>query len=385
MNDGIPTCPDCGGPMHLESSAYGRAWECDQRAGAGGGCEGVIQLREDDELTELQIAETIARRTLDGDASAHQQGQPGYHHVIGPLEEIAKSGYLSSPQRRVLEEARVIVERLASAAALAKDQAGRQEMAREAAVEERFRQAMGLLGPSLAPDTTRLEASVVDLLALARFGGDACPTVPDILANDSIEELENLSSSRAADEQRSAADVIFADLVSAHQSLREDISRDWSTRSEPIEDLHARLIAALPGLRKAILASPPPYLKAVRRLLAETVPDNVVPLEPRPSSMTPIPNQTRRRVISAFRFHSQRSPAESAALLTSFAVKRGLSDPRRPPPGSALEQWSTAAKAPLWAVQAAASWLDAHATVTDPEEQAAVAAVLEQTGGGGEG
>jgi hypothetical protein len=371
--------------MHLESSAYGRAWECDQRAGVGGGCEGVIQLREDDELTELQIAETIARRTLGGDSSAHQQGQIGYHHVIGPLEEIAKSGYLSSPQRRVLEEARVIVERLASAAALAKDQARRQEKVREAAMEERFRQAMGLLGPRLAPDTTRLEASVVDLLALARFGGDACATVPDILANDSIEELENLVSSRAAGEQRTAADVIFADLVSAHQGLREGIARDWSARSESIEDLHARFTAAHPGLSEAILASPPPYLQVVRRLLAETAPDNVVPLAPLQSSMTPIPNQTRRRVISAFRFHSQRSPAESAALLTSFAVKRGLSDPRRPPPGSALEQWATAAKAPLWAVQAAASWLDAHATVTDPEEQAAVAAVLEQTGGGGEG
>jgi len=385
MKDGIPACPDCGGPMHLESSAYGLAWECGQRAGVGGGCEGVIQLREDDELTELQIAETIARRTLGDGSSAHQQGQPGYHHVIGPLEEIARSGYLSSPQRRVLEEARVIVERLASAAVLAKDQARRQEKAREGAMEERFRQAMGLLGQSLAPDTTRLEASVVDLLALARLGGDARSTVPDILTHDSIEELENLLRSRSMGEQRTAADVIFADLVSAHQDLREGISRDWNVRSEPIEDLYARFIAALPGLREAILASPPPYLQVVRRLLAETAPDNVVPLAPRPSSMTPIPNQTRRRVISAFRFHSQCSPAESAALLTSFAVKRGLSDPRRPPPGSALEQWATAAKAPLWAVQAAASWLDAHATVTDPEEQAAVAAVLEQTGGGGDG
>lgn len=41
--------------------------------------------------------------------------------------------------------------------------------------------------------------------------------VPDILANDSIEELENLLSSRAAGEHRTAADVMFADLVSAHQ------------------------------------------------------------------------------------------------------------------------------------------------------------------------
>jgi hypothetical protein len=62
--------------------------------------------------------------------------------------------------------------------------------------------------------------------------------------------------------------------------------------------------------------------------------------------MTPVPNATRRQVISAFRFHSGRSPAESSALLTAFAVERGLSSPRRPPPGSALEEWATAAKAP---------------------------------------
>jgi hypothetical protein len=101
--------------------------------------------------------------------------------------------------------------------------------------------------------------------------------------------------------------------------------------------------------------------------------------------MTPIPNETRRRVISAFRFHSGRSPAASAALLTAFAVERGLSDPRRAPPGAALEQWATETKAPLWAVQAAASWLHANAAVSDPDEQAAVSAVLQQLDGGGEG
>jgi hypothetical protein len=101
--------------------------------------------------------------------------------------------------------------------------------------------------------------------------------------------------------------------------------------------------------------------------------------------MMPIPNATRRQVISAFRFHSRLSPAESAVLLTTFAVEQGLSDPRRPPPGSALEQWATATKAPLWAVQAAASWLQAHAALADADEQAAVAEVLAQAGGGGEG
>lgn len=89
-------------------------------------------------------------------------------------------------------------------------------------------------------------------------------------------------------------------------------------------------------------------------------------------------------MISAFRFHSRRSPAEAAALLTTFAVAQGISDPRHPPPGPALEQWATATKAPRWVVQAAASWLHAHAALADPDEQTAVAEVLGQVGGGGE-
>jgi hypothetical protein len=53
--------------------------------------------------------------------------------------------------------------------------------------------------------------------------------------------------------------------------------------------------------------------------------------------MTPIPNATRRRLLAAFRFHCGGSPAESAALLTNYAVERGLSDPCRPPSGAFLE------------------------------------------------
>ncbi len=70
-------------------------------------------------------------------------------------------------------------------------------------------------------------------------------------------------------------------------------------------------------------------------------------------------------------------------MSTAFAVERGLSIPRRPPPGSVLEEWATAAKAPLWAVHAAAVWLDSNATLTNPNERDAVTEVLGQKGGGG--
>jgi len=280
MTDGIPTCPECGGSTHLESSAYGRAWTCDRRAGVGDGCQGAIQISGDDELTELQIAELIARQTRGNATEAQQEKHLGYRDVIDALEAIAKSGYLSNQQRGVLQKARAVVERLADAAALAKDQEGREERAGEAAMEKRFQQAMGLLGPSLAPDSTRLEASVIDLLALARFGADGCSPAPDILAHGNLEELDNDLRRRAMGEH-TPIDVMFSDLVSAHQRLREAISRDWSARSEPIEDLHAGFITALPGLREGILASPPTHLQMARRLIDETTSDNVVPLASR--------------------------------------------------------------------------------------------------------
>jgi len=66
-----------------------------------------------------------------------------------------------------------------------------------------------------------------------------------------------------------------------HQTLRDAIARIWSWRSEPIQDLHTRLTAELPGLREAILAAPPVFLQGVRRLLAESEAPNVVRLPTR--------------------------------------------------------------------------------------------------------
>jgi hypothetical protein len=252
--------------MHLERTAYGRAWKCDRRLGVTW-CKGVIEIHDDDPLSELQIAESIARN--------HQQQQAKYHRVSGPLGEIAGSPYLSGPERRALQEAQAIIERLARAAELAKDRAKRQEKRREAEREERLRQALALLGPSLVPDPTRLEASAIELLALDRFAGRH-----QFMEWDSIGEMEASLRRRGRGEQ-SLIDVLFANLIDRHQTLRQDLARDWSFSPTSVEELHAELTAVLPGLREAILASPPIYLQVVRRLLAETRSENVVHLPPR--------------------------------------------------------------------------------------------------------
>lgn len=274
MIEATPVCPECGGHMHLVGSSYGRAWECDQRQGTTSWCSGVIRIEDDDSLSELQIAEDIARRAWGGSKDSAKT-QTKYRRLSGPLRELALSPYLSGAEKRVLADAGAIVARLAEAAELAKDRAKRQEKAKEAAREARYRQALGLLGPSLAPDPTRLDASAVDLLALARFAEQ-----DRFLAWESMEELE-ASLRRLAMGGKTLVDALFSDMVSGHQTLREDLAREWSFGVEPVEDLNARFTEALPGLREAILVSPPVYLQVVRRLLAETASDNVVRLAPR--------------------------------------------------------------------------------------------------------
>ena len=273
MTGRIPACPDCEGPMRLTGSAYGRAWRCRQGQDAGSGCQGVILLTEEDCLTSLQIAEDLAIRG-DAGSEADAMGQGGYRSLSASLDGLRMSSYLSSAEKRLLAEARTIVDRLVEAADLARDEGRRQGKLEEANREERYRQALGLLGPALAPDPIRLEASAVALLALDRYSGAGQFDDADPVAG-----AESVQRFQAAANQN-PLDLLFRDLVSAHQRLREAIARDWSGRPEPIKDLHAHLSSELPRLRAAILASPPAYIDGVRRLLAESETANVVWLPP---------------------------------------------------------------------------------------------------------
>jgi hypothetical protein len=255
--------------MRLTGSAYSRAWRCRQGQDAGAGCQGAILLTEDDCLTSLQIAEDLARRGGPG-SEGDAIGQGSYRSLSESLDGLSRSPYLSSAEKRLLAEARTIVDRLAEAADLARDEGRRQGKLEEADREARYRQALGLLGPALAPDPSRLEASAVALLALDRYSGAG-----QFGDADPVEGAEIVQRHQAEADQN-PLDLLFRDLVSAHQRLREAIARDWSRRPEPIKDLHAHLSSELPRLRAAILASPPAYIDGVRRLLAESGSANVV-------------------------------------------------------------------------------------------------------------
>ena len=276
MSEATPVCPECGGPMHLGGSSYGRAWECDRRLGIETWCPGVVPIADDEVLSSLQLAEDIARRAWGGSKDGAKT-QAKYRRLSGPLRELAASLYCSGAEKRVLAEAAAIVERLAEAAELAKDRAKRQEKAKEAAREARYRQALGRLGPSFAPDPTRLEASVIDLLALDRYSDEG-----RFGGYDAIETFDAALRRRAGD-ARDPLDLLLRELAMDHQVLRDAIARNWSWLEAPIQDLHARLAKELPGLREAILAAPPVFLQGVRRLLAESEAANVVRLPTRRS------------------------------------------------------------------------------------------------------
>lgn len=90
-----------------------------------------------------------------------------------------------------------------------------------------------------------------------------------------------------------------------------------------------------------------------------------------------IPLATRQAVMTVFRVHYPGTPAEAGQALVAYARERGLTDRASALPGETLRHWATDDKAPLWAVTAAALWLDERSVQpTDPAEKAALTAVL---------
>lgn len=271
MSNAAPTCPQCGGPMQLDSSGYGRAWVCERFDALKNDCKGRIALADDESLTDLQLADEIARAVW-GNAKESADLQAKYRRMATPLRDLAKSKLLSSAERRTLSEAAAIVTRLADAAELAKDQAKRQARAEEGEREQRYREALRLLGPPFAAVEENLQAAVIDMLALAR-----CTGIGDLEHYASIEEFDaEVRNIRGGSDDGLGA--LLGNLAAQHQFQRVGIASEWSHRKEPVADLHARMAAALPALRAEIQGAPPILLQGVRRILAETGADNVVRL-----------------------------------------------------------------------------------------------------------
>ena len=65
----------------------------------------------------------------------------------------------------------------------------------------------------------------------------------------------------------------------------------------------------------------------------------------------------RRRIMTLYRYHYPGSPAEAAGALLDQARELALTERVVPIGGETLRHWATDAKAPQWAVLAAAQWL----------------------------
>ena len=88
--------------------------------------------------------------------------------------------------------------------------------------------------------------------------------------------------------------------------------------------------------------------------------------------MTKLSELTRRRVISAYRFHCDAAPTLAAKRLVAVARDQQFTRRENAPPGMVLELWATCRNPPRWAVYAAAYWLGTQVQVADPDEREAV-------------
>ena len=86
--------------------------------------------------------------------------------------------------------------------------------------------------------------------------------------------------------------------------------------------------------------------------------------------------QTRRVLLTAYRYACPDSPAACGARLVEWAVTAGLVEPRGPVPGETLRSWGIDGKPPLWAALAAGRWLRSQDyTPGSPAERDALALV----------
>lgn len=257
--------------MQLDSSGYGRAWVCERFAAIKHYCKGRIELADDESLTDLQLADEIARGVW-GSAKESANLQARYRRLATPLHDLAKSKLLSPAERRAVSEAAAIATRLADAAELAKNHAQRKERTDDAERKRRYREAKAFLGPPFAATPENLEAAVIDLIAIDRF--TRAGEFEDVETIDQFNaELRNMLE---GEDDRLGS--LMHNIAARHNFQREDLADSWAQRDELIQDLHARLAESLPALRQAIQADPPVYLQGVRRVLAEAEAENVVRL-----------------------------------------------------------------------------------------------------------
>jgi hypothetical protein len=252
--------------MHLERSAYGRTWECDRGRDLRSRCAGLIRVEDREPLTDLQLATAMARRSFGG-SKERAKDQARYRRLVTSLRELEASPYLSSPEREGLAEARGTVERLAKAAALAKDRVKRQEKAAEAEREARYRERR--------PDSWR--CPIPSIRTAWRPPSSTCwrwiatPTRTGSFS-PSRSRASRTGCAGVPPPSRAPWTSCCASWRPHQEQVRAHVARDWASSAEPLADLSARLAEGLPALREAILAAPPMLLLGVRHVLDGGVP-----------------------------------------------------------------------------------------------------------------
>lgn len=142
-------CPTCGAPRRLEGQGAGRVLRC-----RSWGCKQSPERIPDDDLTIKQIAEGMALESYYGKSDAKRKEQAKARRAASTVQGFAGSPYLSTSEAETLRAAVAILERIGTAAELAKKVLKRKEEAEALRLAGRKNMARDILLPRLKlPDS----------------------------------------------------------------------------------------------------------------------------------------------------------------------------------------------------------------------------------------
>ncbi|MEW8015081.1 MAG: hypothetical protein AB2807_09940 [Candidatus Sedimenticola endophacoides] len=121
-SNAVPQCPKCGKPMKVVNSGHRRYWECvDRMMFSPSSCNGYLEIPGDERLSTQAIARDMAQLGVLGSNSGERKKQQATNRrAATSCRTAAGSPYLSEAERKALENAATILDRLAFAAERAK-------------------------------------------------------------------------------------------------------------------------------------------------------------------------------------------------------------------------------------------------------------------------
>ena len=245
----------------------GRVWRCSDWYKFGGEpCLTSLPIPGDERLTIATIAEDMARESF-SDSADQGKKQAGFRRIAGGLNKLKEGRqYLSDSEHETLKAAAELLERLGTAAEKAKRYKKKLEEEEKRRIDQRHREAMGLMKEAF--NTTDLVAQAVTVLSLADL--DHAPTP---LHKSDVERVFN-------DPRTGPIRTAIGNLVAReYDDVLRSIVSGIAYRHSPVVELVAEVKRKHAEHRDQIRSLNRPLLDEIERVIRIDESDNVARLK----------------------------------------------------------------------------------------------------------